>query len=333
VNSTLGCAVPRPGVHPVRMPIAGSMFGGSNAYLVETGRALVLVDAGEASAVSRQALAGGVRAAGHDLSEITAVLLTHAHFDHAGSAEWVREAGGARVIAHPAEIATLLRHATQSEAERHINALAITCGATSGDLPAPTPGASGPLRLEQADDPAREDVDLAGLAAVPTAGHSPGHVSYWWPERSVLFCGDAMFASGSSTFVLTELPDGDASGLGDPVGEHLRSLRRMADLNADIAFPGHLGPIQDVTARTRVLADRTEQRLQAVADAVAMGPATPWSIAQRLRWGRTWPEFSLRERRTALLSTLAFLRALYVTGNLVRASEAPVRYERPAAVA
>ena len=333
MNSTLNGAVPRPGIHPVRVPIAGSMFGGSNAYLVDTGRALVLVDAGEASATSRQALADGVRAAGYDLSEIAAVLLTHAHFDHAGSAEWIRGFGDARVVVHPAEIATLLRQPDQADAERDINALAVTCGATSGELPEPTPGGTELLRLEPADDPAREGTDLAGLVAVPTAGHSPGHLSYWWPERSVLFCGDAMFASGSSAFVLTELPDGDASVLGDPVGEHLSSLRRMADLDADVAFPGHLGPIQDVTGRARALADRTEQRLQAVADAVAMGPATPWAIAQRLRWGRTWCEFSLRERRTALLSTLAFLRALNVAGNLVRTSEGPVRYERPAAVA
>jgi glyoxylase-like metal-dependent hydrolase (beta-lactamase superfamily II) len=333
VNSTLGGAVPRPGVHPMRVPIAGSMFGGSNAYLVETGRALVLIDAGEATAVSRKALTDGVRAAGHDLSEIAAVLLTHAHFDHAGSAEWIRGFGGARVVAHPAEIATVLRHASQADAERHINGLAIACGATSGELPEPTPSGPGPLRLEPADDPTREDIDLLGLVAIPTAGHSPGHLSFWWPEGSVLFCGDAMFASGSSTFVLTDVPDGEASRLGDPVGEQLGSLRRMADLDADVAFPGHLGPIPDVPARAHALAARTEQRLQAVADAVAMGPATPWAIAQRLRWGRTWAEFSLRERRTALLSTLAFLRALYVTGNLARAADAPVRYERPAAVA
>jgi glyoxylase-like metal-dependent hydrolase (beta-lactamase superfamily II) len=323
----------RPGVHPVRVPIAGSMFGGSNAYLVETGRALVLVDAGEASAASRQALTDGVRAAGHDLSEIAAVLLTHAHFDHAGSAEWVRGFGGARVVVHPAELATVLRHANQADAERQVNALAITCGATSEELPEPTPSGPGPLRLEPADDPTREDIDLLGLVAIPTAGHSPGHLSFWWPERSVLFCGDAMFASGSSTFVLTELPDGDPSGLGDPVGEHLSSLRRMADLDADVAFPGHLGPIQDVPARARALVERTEQRWQAVADAVAMGPATPWAIAQRLRWGRPWAEFSLRERRTALLSTLAFLRALHVAGNLARVADAPVRYECPVAVA
>ena len=329
MNSTVDHSVQRPGIHLVRVPIAGSMFGGSNAYLLETGRALVLIDAGEASEASRQALTDGVRAAGHDLSEIAAVLLTHAHFDHAGSAEWVRGFGDARVVVHPAETATARRHARQADAERHINALAITCGAAPAELPEPTPGAPGPLRLEPTDDPTREDTDLLGLVAIPTAGHSPGHLSFWWPERSVLFCGDAMFASGSPTFVLTEVPDGESDGLGDPVGDQLGSLRRMADLGADIAFPGHLGPIRDVPARARALGERAEQRLQAVAEAVAMGPATPWAIAQRLRWGRTWAEFSTRERRTALLSTLAFLRALHVAGKLARAADSPVRYERP----
>ena len=325
MNSTVDHAAQRPGIHLVPVPIAGSMFGGSNAYLLETERGLVLVDAGEASAASRKALTDGIRAAGHDLSEIAAVLLTHAHFDHAGSAEWIRGSGHARIVVHPAEVATLQCHASQADAERHINALAITCGATPAELPEPTPDGSEPLRLEAADDPTREDVDLHGLVAIPTAGHSPGHLSFWWPERSVLFCGDAMFASGSPTFVLTQVPDG--GGLGDPVGEQLGSLRRMADLGADVAFPGHLGPIRDVPARARALAERTEQRLAAVADALAAGPATPWTVAQRLRWGRTWAEFGLRERRTALLSTLAFLRALHVTGNLARAADSPVRYE------
>ena len=53
------------------------------------------------------ALQDGVREAGHDLAGVGYVLVTHAHPDHLGMADRVREASGARVGMHPAEAATL----------------------------------------------------------------------------------------------------------------------------------------------------------------------------------------------------------------------------------
>ena len=43
---------------------------------------------------------------------------------------------------------------------------------------------------------------MGGLRVIATPGHTPGQVSFWQPDRRILFCGDVIAAGGFRFTVL-----------------------------------------------------------------------------------------------------------------------------------
>ncbi len=81
-----------------------------------------------------------------------------------------------------------------------------------------------------------EDGDTVGpVRVLHTPGHTPGHLAFWWPERQILFAGDAIatypvFEAGWPVFTLNPT-------------QHRASLYRMAELDAEVVAVGHGEPI------------------------------------------------------------------------------------------
>ena len=68
------------------------------AYLIRHGDAVVLIESGPGSTLS--ALEAGLAKEGLSPRDVTHVLLTHIHLDHAGAAGWVARQG-AQIYVHP----------------------------------------------------------------------------------------------------------------------------------------------------------------------------------------------------------------------------------------
>src|SRR5574339_487761 len=68
------------------------------SYLIRTGDAVVLVESGPGS--TRASLEAGLAKEGLSSRDVTHVLLTHIHLDHAGAAGWLARQG-AQVYVHP----------------------------------------------------------------------------------------------------------------------------------------------------------------------------------------------------------------------------------------
>src|SRR3982751_3041971 len=87
------------GVHRVDLNWNG-LPGQVASYLVQDGEALAVVESGPASTLPT--LLAAVRSLGREPEEITHVLVTHVHLDHAGGAgALLRHAPRARVYVHP----------------------------------------------------------------------------------------------------------------------------------------------------------------------------------------------------------------------------------------
>ena len=86
------------------------------------------------------------------------------------------------------------------------------------------------------------------LEVVETPGHTPGCLSFWWPEKRALFVGDVI-----ATW--PELAPG-WPGLTLDNAENLRSVQMLTDFgNADILGVCHGPPFTgDAAARVRALA-------------------------------------------------------------------------------
>lgn len=115
-------------------------------------------------------------------SDVTRVLLTHAHSDHAGGAAYVAERTGLGIGVH-ADDATYVRTGTVPP-----------FGSRLGRLMARLPG-NGFAPVTVDDELADGQVlpVAGGLRVVHTPGHSPGHASYLHESSGVLVTGDAIF--------------------------------------------------------------------------------------------------------------------------------------------
>ena len=159
--------------------------GVTNAYLIRE-RNAVLVDAG-AHAQARTVVAGLSRLL-EDPRSLKLIVITHAHFDHAGAAGLVRETTGAPVAVHAGD-ARWLREGT----------VLVPKGTTPWGRFFRAAGM--PLMLPFVKMPALEpdlvmegdDMDLSpyGIAGrvIHTPGHSPGSVSVLL-ESGEAFVGD-----------------------------------------------------------------------------------------------------------------------------------------------
>ncbi len=166
-------------IHAVRSRIV-------NAYIVETGGGLILIDTGFRSAAPQ--ILKHVQALGYSPRDVRLIFLTHAHIDHIGSAAELARWTGAPLAMHRAD-------AAKARAGKH-------------NLPSGR-GAAGKLlertfnrlQLQFRYEPVEPDILLgegdslrdfgADLRVIETPGHSLGSLSLAGDE-GVMFIGDAV---------------------------------------------------------------------------------------------------------------------------------------------
>ena len=192
-----------------------SMGFDSNIILIKTDNRVVLVDTGtgmHASSIERELQSFGVT-----YEDVTDIVLTHSHIDHIGGVPAILKAGEPKIYLH------------KEEADR-INSgdMTLTLASTFGaQLP--------PLRidvaLKEGDVLTFDDVKLH---VYHTPGHSIGSICLHEKRLNLLITGDTMFPGGS--FGRVDFPTGNPAAL-------VASLKRIAELDFEIALAGHMNAI------------------------------------------------------------------------------------------
>lgn len=206
----------------------------TNTYFVASERGLVVVDPGTPHEEERARLEDHVRRLLAPGRLPLAIVITHHHADHWGSAEALKRAFGFEVLAHRDAAALLPPGLVDREVE---DGDAILLGAWK-----PT-GAE--WRLD----------------VLHTPGHAPGHVSLRDSRFGALLVGDML--SGVSTILID--PEG-----GD-MGEYLASLERLAALAPPIVLPAH-GVALPGGAVAQALAHRRDREARVLAALAKRGP-------------------------------------------------------------
>jgi glyoxylase-like metal-dependent hydrolase (beta-lactamase superfamily II) len=197
--------------------ILGSLQNNTFLLANEATREALVVDPAEGSAlVADEATRNGWK--------VTAVLLTHAHFDH--------------FIGFPS-LCTALSYQPpiylhESDLPLYVNGGgARQFGFTIPTMPLPTQDLSSKSVLNTGEEI---------IQVFHTPGHSPGHVIFYIPSLATALVGDVIFYRGIGR---TDLPGGDYEQL---LGSIKNVVFRLPD--ETILFPGH-GPETSVASEQK----------------------------------------------------------------------------------
>lgn len=203
-----------------------------NAYLVEDGGGVTIVDAGVPGYYSD--IPSELTSMGRSITDVRALILTHGHSDHIGFAERLRTERRVPVMVHEAD-AALAR----------------------GEVPNPAKG-FGPIKLapligflwftvrhggmriprlkEVASFGDGATLDIPGSPRVILVpGHTPGSAALHFPGLDALLVGDAF-----ATYAVTTGQRGAqiAPFTADPM-QAVASLARLDGVDAQYVLPGH----------------------------------------------------------------------------------------------
>ena len=205
-----------------------------NAYLIEDGGELTIIDAGLPG--YWDGLLATISGLGRSIDDVRGVVLTHGHGDHIGFAERARKAGlGIRVHADD----LLLAKGGAKNPSRMVGPYRVGpivrflwFAARGGYFRAPSIGDAIPF-----DDGAT--LDLPGAPRViHVPGHTPGSAALHVAGVDGLFVGDAL-----NTYAFTNGRSGPRlSPLNADRGQALESLRRLEGLEVTHVLPGHGAP-------------------------------------------------------------------------------------------
>lgn len=287
------------GLWSIPVPMPGSLHY-TLVYALELPEGVGLVDAGWPASAAWEALAGGLAQAGFRPADVRALLVTHAHPDHYGLARRVREASGAWVGLHRADMVLPAGRGDH----------------TRSDLGMPEPSAAEAAALRRSRDRvaaqlsspdvliehgARLDLPGWDLRAMWTPGHSAGHLCFHEPGRHVLFAGDHILPG-----ISPQVPA--PAGGGDPLGDYLGSLRQVSDLGEVTVLPAHEFRYTGLAGRARELVGHHDSRLAQIASLLSRSPGmTCWEITHAVTWSRPMSGARMRVRRKAAQETLAHL--------------------------
>jgi glyoxylase-like metal-dependent hydrolase (beta-lactamase superfamily II) len=240
----------QPGIFRLKLPCPWPGVPHGNAWALQRGAGLVLVDTGVGGPGRLRMLDIALAQSGFGVENIELVVCTHSHPDHYGLAASICEQTGCELWMHPNwEHIRLQADDPELALEGRLEV-----GRMSG-VPTSALGRYREQRAGKPEDlidgirvPDRElvpgvevETDIGTWAVVETPGHAPSHICLHQPERRLLLSGDHLLGRTVLYFDYGHTPD--------PFGEYLASLDRIEPLDIDLCLPGHGKPFRDPAAK------------------------------------------------------------------------------------
>ena len=256
------------------------------------------------------------------MDDVARVLATHHHWDHYTQAvAWKRDRG------IPVSLGREERHSIQAWDELD-GAFPVQAGLLRRAGAVELADVVGAMEFEPhelamsferpttwLDGGERWHLGTTDLAAIPTPGHTRGHVVFEDTTAGLFFTGDHILPRITPSIAYERQPD--------PLSlrSYLASLRLFLDRPDGRQLPAH-GAISDSTrSRAEELLTHHDVRLSIVGELVASGRATAHEVALGMRWtrhDRSLAELGTVHSMTAVLEVAAHLELLLHQGRLAR---------------
>lgn len=290
-------------------------------YLVKDGDDTVLIDCGWNTDSAYAALETGMKEHGSHPNEITKLVITHVHPDHYGMAGRLKQLSSCELILHEkdAEVITARYFAPKGLVDDMASFMENN-GVPPMESPNMSRGSMGMIGMVAAVPP---DTEVKGgetfkvgdfdFEIIWTPGHSPGHICLYEPNRKILLTGDHILPT------ITPNVSINTQTHGSPLGDYMRSLHLLVDLDVDIVLPAHEFEIHDLKKRVHEIEGHHEERLNEMVNCVDSGGSTAWEVAGRVKWATgTLKDFEAHMQRAAVGETLAHLEYLFEQGRLAK---------------
>lgn len=224
-----------------------------NWVLLREGQDLTLIDSGYP--LDAASIVASIESLGHQLGDLKAILITHAHIDHIGGLDGLLSRRSIPVYAHPLELPNLHgethEQATVLDVVRHSwrprGARWLTSIARAG-------GSRHVVAQSAVAFPLFGALDVPGRPTpVLSAGHTSGHTSYLVADEGVIITGDALVTE--HPLARFRGPQLLPSFFSHRPGDAVTTLETIATAPADLLVPGHgepwSGDLQAAVAQAR----------------------------------------------------------------------------------
>jgi glyoxylase-like metal-dependent hydrolase (beta-lactamase superfamily II) len=291
-------------------------------YVLQAGQYCILIDTGSGSDTSHENLLSGFQQAGIEFSDLTHILLTHAHIDHFGGLANLRPLIRAKIGCHELDVQAVTQHETRLavNGQRLASFLAETgLAEETREQILSLHRFSKTLYQSISVDFTYEALGmrLGPLEFIHLPGHCPGHVAIRLDD--VIFCGD-MVVRGVTPHLAPESIHA-YSGL----DHYLESLARFQHWAqpARLIFNGHDDVITDLTAEIAATKQNIARRVRRAVKALRE-PLTISEVCQAV-----YGDMGGYNQLLVIEKTGAYVEYLYKHGMIEVANSEEVQQGEP----
>jgi len=198
-------------------------LGKSNAYLIETEKGFILIDAGMPDKVGK--IKKILVEKNADLKDITLIIITHVHYDHVGSLSALKEKTGAKILVHETEKKFLEKGKTDFPAGTVLISKLISKLSnliSEGKFEAVSPD----ITIKDTYDLKQHGIDGE---IIHTPGHTNGSISVIINEEDII-CGDTLF---------NFMPHSVYPPFANDKKQLIKSWKKVKQYNCKRFHPGH----------------------------------------------------------------------------------------------
>lgn len=210
-----------PGIH--RIDEASSNMAHSNVYLVINKDGLIVIDTGTKGNADK--IAEYIEKIGRQPNEVSTIILTHYHMDHAGSAKDLKEITGAKVAASAEDAKIISGSEPYPKPKYFLMRAASLIKAPPVDVD---------IQLKEGDS-------IGDLTVFLMPGHTAGSIMLLDKQKKALFCGDTLRNDKGKISMGPEHFTYDSA-------KQKESVKRAAGLDFEVLLPGHNEPLVDNAA-------------------------------------------------------------------------------------
>lgn len=251
----------------IKLPLGDkSYLQDVDVYIFRMNDGFLMMDAGLNTDDSFNLLIKGLKESGYELKDMKKLIITHYHLDHCGLALRLQKMTSVPVYLHDADkrIFEFFKRYIDNYPEKiweFFHSYGVpeeTMNFITKELHVYKALLLGPTNTLPVREGDMFELEDGYIQIVTTPGHTPGHVSIFYPEERVLFGGDLLLRN--------EWPHGGIYPHTmdyNPIKDYLESLKKVRDIKPEMIVPSHGAPIYEPIDRiddtVRFMTDKIDE--------------------------------------------------------------------------